>query len=199
MVPPLRSPAARITTTTAWGNRPNRHRQRPRWRSKISRTCRIRHALLVGGFNCKVPINTGGTHWALDAAVKWLQRWVVKGTPPPTAPSCHYHDTGLPGCLLRAGRQRQRRRRGANAAGRRPDRRTGQSRKQRRLLLPLRIHRALRYGPDRQPSMRTTQSSSRLERAAQSTRTGTRASSCRLMRRSSCAPPFSLALRRLTH
>jgi Alpha/beta hydrolase domain len=40
----------------------------------------------VGGFNCKVPINTGGTHWALDAAVKWLQRWVVKGTPPPSAP-----------------------------------------------------------------------------------------------------------------
>ena len=22
----------------------------------------------VGGFNCAVPINTGGTHWALDAA-----------------------------------------------------------------------------------------------------------------------------------
>ena len=40
----------------------------------------------VGGFNCKVPINTGGTHWALDAAVKWLQRWVVKGIPPPAAP-----------------------------------------------------------------------------------------------------------------
>jgi hypothetical protein len=40
----------------------------------------------VGGFNCKVPINTGGTHWALDAAVKWLQRWVVNGKPPPQAP-----------------------------------------------------------------------------------------------------------------
>jgi hypothetical protein len=40
----------------------------------------------VGGFNCKVPINTGGTHWALDAAVKWLQRWIVMGTPPPPAP-----------------------------------------------------------------------------------------------------------------
>jgi Alpha/beta hydrolase domain len=39
----------------------------------------------VGGFNCKVPINTGGTHWALDAAVKWLQRWVVMGAPPPPA------------------------------------------------------------------------------------------------------------------
>ena len=40
----------------------------------------------VGGFSCKVPINTGGTHWALDAAVYWLNRWVVDGRPPPTAP-----------------------------------------------------------------------------------------------------------------
>ncbi len=39
----------------------------------------------VGGFNCAVPINTGGTHWALDAAVYWLNRWVVDGTPPPRA------------------------------------------------------------------------------------------------------------------
>ena len=37
----------------------------------------------VGGFNCAVPINTGGTHWALDAAVYWLNKWVVTGTPPP--------------------------------------------------------------------------------------------------------------------
>jgi hypothetical protein len=40
----------------------------------------------VGGFSCKVPINTGGTHWALDAAIYWLNRWVVTGTPPPRAP-----------------------------------------------------------------------------------------------------------------
>ncbi len=40
----------------------------------------------VGGFNCAVPINTGGTHWALDTAVHWLNRWVVRGTPPPRAP-----------------------------------------------------------------------------------------------------------------
>ncbi len=40
----------------------------------------------TGGFSCKVPINTGGTHWALDAAVHWLDRWVVDGTPPPSAP-----------------------------------------------------------------------------------------------------------------
>lgn len=40
----------------------------------------------VGGFNCAVPINTGGTHWALDAAVYWLDKWVVTGTPPPRAP-----------------------------------------------------------------------------------------------------------------
>lgn len=40
----------------------------------------------AGGFSCKVPINTGGTHWALDAAVYRLNRWVVDGTPPPPAP-----------------------------------------------------------------------------------------------------------------
>jgi hypothetical protein len=40
----------------------------------------------AGGFTCAVPINTGGTHWALDAAVFWLNRWVVDGTPPPRAP-----------------------------------------------------------------------------------------------------------------
>ena len=40
----------------------------------------------AGEFSCKVPINTGGTHWALDAAVYWLNRWVVDGTPPPRAP-----------------------------------------------------------------------------------------------------------------
>ncbi len=39
----------------------------------------------VGGFNCAVPINTGGTHWALDAAVHWLNKWVVTGAPPPRA------------------------------------------------------------------------------------------------------------------
>jgi Alpha/beta hydrolase domain len=40
----------------------------------------------VGGFSCAVPINTGGTHWALDAAVYWLNRWVVEGAPPHRAP-----------------------------------------------------------------------------------------------------------------
>jgi len=40
----------------------------------------------AGGFNCAVPINTGGTHWALDAAVYWLDNWVMTGTPPPRAP-----------------------------------------------------------------------------------------------------------------
>ena len=39
----------------------------------------------VGGFNCAVPINTGGTHWALDAAVHALNRWVMSGSPPPRA------------------------------------------------------------------------------------------------------------------
>ena len=38
------------------------------------------------GFTCNVPINTGPAHWALDAAVFWLNVWVTFGTPPPTAP-----------------------------------------------------------------------------------------------------------------
>ena len=41
----------------------------------------------TGDFSCAVPINTGGTHWALQAAVYWLNRWVVNGTPPPRAPA----------------------------------------------------------------------------------------------------------------
>jgi Alpha/beta hydrolase domain len=36
--------------------------------------------------NCVSPINTGGTHWVLNAAIHWLNRWVVDGTPPPRAP-----------------------------------------------------------------------------------------------------------------
>ena len=40
----------------------------------------------AGGFSYKLPINTGGTHWALDAAVNWLNKWVVDGTPPPRPP-----------------------------------------------------------------------------------------------------------------
>jgi hypothetical protein len=37
-------------------------------------------------FSCALPINTGGTHWVLNAAVYWLNQWVVNGTAPPTAP-----------------------------------------------------------------------------------------------------------------
>ena len=37
--------------------------------------------------SCTSPINTGGTHWVLDAAVHWLNRWVANGTPPPRAPT----------------------------------------------------------------------------------------------------------------
>ena len=33
-----------------------------------------------------MPVNSGGTHWVLDAAVHWLNKWVVTGTPPPRAP-----------------------------------------------------------------------------------------------------------------
>jgi hypothetical protein len=39
-----------------------------------------------GGFTCSEPINTGGTHWLLDAAFYWLNQWVVNGKAPPTAP-----------------------------------------------------------------------------------------------------------------
>ncbi len=38
------------------------------------------------GFSCDVPLNTGPAHWALDAAVFWLNRWVTHHTPPPIAP-----------------------------------------------------------------------------------------------------------------
>ena len=34
-------------------------------------------------FSCAQPINTGGAHWVLDAAIAGLNRWVVNGTPPP--------------------------------------------------------------------------------------------------------------------
>jgi hypothetical protein len=37
----------------------------------------------VGQFNCTQPINTGGTHWVLDAAVFWLNLWVVYHIAPP--------------------------------------------------------------------------------------------------------------------
>lgn len=39
-----------------------------------------------GLFSCNLPINTGGTHWVLNAAVYWLNQWVVNGIAPPTAP-----------------------------------------------------------------------------------------------------------------
>ena len=35
------------------------------------------------GGKCAVPINTGGAHWLLNAAVHRLNQWVTKGTPPP--------------------------------------------------------------------------------------------------------------------
>jgi len=37
-------------------------------------------------FGCTMPVNSGGTHWVLDSAVHWLNRWVAGGPPPPTAP-----------------------------------------------------------------------------------------------------------------
>jgi hypothetical protein len=38
------------------------------------------------GGQCTLPINTGGAHWLLDSAVFWLNQWVTRGTPPPSAP-----------------------------------------------------------------------------------------------------------------
>jgi Alpha/beta hydrolase domain len=35
------------------------------------------------GGQCTLPINTGGAHWLLNAAIYWLNQWVTKGTPPP--------------------------------------------------------------------------------------------------------------------
>jgi hypothetical protein len=40
----------------------------------------------VSGFSCTLPINTGGTHWVLNAAVSSLNQWVVNGTAPPQPP-----------------------------------------------------------------------------------------------------------------
>jgi hypothetical protein len=39
-----------------------------------------------GVFTCNLGINTGGGHWVLDAAVDWLNQWVVKGVAPPIPP-----------------------------------------------------------------------------------------------------------------
>jgi hypothetical protein len=35
------------------------------------------------GGQCAQPINTGGAHWLLNAAVSWLNQWVTNGTLPP--------------------------------------------------------------------------------------------------------------------
>ncbi|ONH26440.1 hypothetical protein BL253_24645 [Pseudofrankia asymbiotica] len=35
---------------------------------------------------CTLPINTGGAHWVLDAAVFWLNQWVAKGVEPSRGP-----------------------------------------------------------------------------------------------------------------
>jgi hypothetical protein len=34
---------------------------------------------------CHLPINTGGTHWILDAAMYWTNQWVTNGVLPPMA------------------------------------------------------------------------------------------------------------------
>jgi hypothetical protein len=44
-------------------------------------------------FTCNLPINTAGTHWVLNAAVYWLNRWVAAGTAPPTAPNLNVVST----------------------------------------------------------------------------------------------------------
>jgi hypothetical protein len=44
---------------------------------------------------CAAPINSSGTHWVLDAAVWWLNQWVVNGAAPPIPPLMDV--TSLPG------------------------------------------------------------------------------------------------------
>jgi hypothetical protein len=39
-----------------------------------------------GLFSCTLPINAGGTHWVLNAAIYWLNQWVINDIAPPTAP-----------------------------------------------------------------------------------------------------------------
>ncbi len=43
-------------------------------------------AAVQGLPNCNEPINTGGTHWVLDAAVHWLNGWVTNGIAAPQPP-----------------------------------------------------------------------------------------------------------------
>jgi hypothetical protein len=73
----------------------------------------------VGGFNCAVPINTGGTHWALDAAVLAQQvgrdRHATSSSPLPGDDSFLASD-------VQARRQRKCHRRRANPPSRRANR-----------------------------------------------------------------------------
>ena len=41
---------------------------------------------ITGLGTCTDPINTSGTHWVLNAAVWWLDQWVIKGFAPPIPP-----------------------------------------------------------------------------------------------------------------
>jgi hypothetical protein len=41
---------------------------------------------VAGLGTCAEPINASGTHWVLDAAVWWLNQWVVNGLAPPIPP-----------------------------------------------------------------------------------------------------------------
>jgi hypothetical protein len=36
----------------------------------------------AGAGTCDLGVNTGGTHWVLNAAIYAINRWVVNGTPP---------------------------------------------------------------------------------------------------------------------
>ena len=58
-------------------------------------------------FTCNLAINTGGAHWVLDAAVYWLNQWVVNGTLPPHGPLMK--TTGVSPVDVRVRRERQRR------------------------------------------------------------------------------------------
>jgi hypothetical protein len=53
----------------------------------------------IGG-SCALGINAGPQHWVLQAALRHLNRWVARGTPPPTAPRLATSDRTASGELV---------------------------------------------------------------------------------------------------
>ena len=97
-------------------------------------------ATIPGGLPpCAAPINTGGTHWVLNAAVYSLNQWVVNGIAPPIAPSYLHGHFHVPG-RVHQGRERQHGGGSALTTGRCTNRRVRRHRPGAVILLPLRHH-----------------------------------------------------------